>query len=126
MQVTIDATLAEANAAISAECCTESRELHQRDRRGRQVRAAARRQSVNILGLRNARTIIDAALAGLPEDAPERAALEQVSRFARLAADNLDLSEADPRLDRQAGPGQADVVEGTSVVARRVRAPRSR
>ena len=49
--------------------------------------------SVDILGLRNARTIIDAALAGLPEDAPERVALEQVSRFAGLAADNLDLSK---------------------------------
>ena len=39
------------------------------------------------------RAIIDAALAGLPKDAPERVALEQVSRFARLAADNLDLSK---------------------------------
>ena len=49
--------------------------------------------SVDILGLRNARKIIDSALAGLPEDAPERVALEQVSRFAGLAADNLDLSK---------------------------------
>ena len=49
--------------------------------------------SVDILGLRNARSIIEAAIAGLPKDAPERVALEQVSRFAGLAADNLDLSK---------------------------------
>jgi ABC-2 type transport system permease protein len=49
--------------------------------------------TVDILGLRNAQTIIDAARAGLPPKAPERAALAQVSRFARLAADNLDLSK---------------------------------
>ena len=49
--------------------------------------------SVDILGLRNSRAIIDAALAGLPKNAPERTALEQVSRFARLAGDNLDLSK---------------------------------
>ena len=48
---------------------------------------------VEILGLRNARTLIDTSLRGLPEDAPERPALQQVSRFARLAADNLDLSK---------------------------------
>ena len=48
---------------------------------------------VDILGLRNARSIIEAAIAGLPKDAPERVALEQVSRFAGLAADNLDLSK---------------------------------
>jgi ABC-type multidrug transport system permease subunit len=48
---------------------------------------------VEILGLRNARTLIDSSLAGLPEDAPQRAPLQQVSRFARLAADNLDLSK---------------------------------
>jgi ABC-2 type transport system permease protein len=48
---------------------------------------------VQILGLRNARTLIDSSLKGLPADAPERPALQQVSRFAKLAADNLDLSK---------------------------------
>jgi ABC-type transport system involved in cytochrome c biogenesis permease component len=48
---------------------------------------------VDILGLRRAETIIEAAAASLPKDAPERIALEQVARFARLAADNLDVSK---------------------------------
>ena len=48
---------------------------------------------VQILGLRNAQTLIDTSLKGLPADAPERAPLQQVSRFARLAAENLDLSK---------------------------------
>jgi len=49
--------------------------------------------TIDILGLRRAQTIIEAAVASLPEDAPERIALTQVARFARLAADNLDVSE---------------------------------
>ena len=48
---------------------------------------------VNILGLETAHAIIDGARAALPQDASERVALEQVSRFARLAADNLDVSK---------------------------------
>jgi ABC-type transport system involved in cytochrome c biogenesis permease component len=49
--------------------------------------------AIDILGLRRASTIIQAAVASLPRDAPERVALEQVARFARLAADNLDVSK---------------------------------
>jgi ABC-type transport system involved in cytochrome c biogenesis permease component len=49
--------------------------------------------AIDILGLRRAQTIIEAAFQGLPKDAPERVALEQVARFARLAADNLDVSK---------------------------------
>ena len=49
---------------------------------------------VDILGLeqRAARSSTRAA-ATLPQDSRERAALEQVARFARLAADNLDVSK---------------------------------
>ena len=89
---TIDATLAEANAAISAEVLKESAKYLNVIVAGGKV-ALPLVGSVDILGLRNARKIIDSALAGLPEDAPERVALEQVSRFAGLAADNLDLSK---------------------------------
>ena len=89
---TIDATLAEANAAISAEVLRESAKYLNVIVAGGKV-ALPLVGSVDILGLRNARKIIDAALAELPEDAPERVALEQVSRFAGLAADNLDLSK---------------------------------
>jgi ABC-2 type transport system permease protein len=50
-------------------------------------------QEVNVLGLRRSEAIINAALGSLPEGAPERVALEQVARFARLASDNLDISK---------------------------------
>ena len=46
-----------------------------------------------VLGLQRSRTIIEASIASLPEDAPERIALAQVSSFAKLAIDNLDLSD---------------------------------
>jgi ABC-2 type transport system permease protein len=50
-------------------------------------------QEFNVLGLRNSQRIIDAAIASLPEDSPVAGSLEQVSRFAELASDNLDVSE---------------------------------
>lgn len=46
-----------------------------------------------VLGLQRSRTILEASIASLPRDAPERAALAQVSSFAKLAIDNLDLSD---------------------------------
>jgi len=49
--------------------------------------------TIDILGLRRAEAIMRAAIATLPKDAPERVALEQVARFAKLAADNLDVSK---------------------------------
>ena len=49
--------------------------------------------NVDILGLRRSQAIIEAAVRSLPKDAPERVALTQVARFARLAADNLDVSK---------------------------------
>jgi ABC-2 type transport system permease protein len=89
---TISSTLAEANAAISAEVLKESAKYLNVIVAGGKV-ALPIVGSVEILGLRNARSIIEAAIAGLPQDAPERVTLEQVARFARLAADNLDLSK---------------------------------
>jgi ABC-2 type transport system permease protein len=50
-------------------------------------------QSFNVLGLRNSQRIIDAAIASLPADNAQRDALAQVSRFAELASDNLDVSK---------------------------------
>jgi ABC-type transport system involved in cytochrome c biogenesis permease component len=49
--------------------------------------------SINILGLEKARAIIDGVQATLPRSSGERAALQQVSNFARLAAENLDVSK---------------------------------
>jgi len=50
-------------------------------------------QDFVVLGLRKSETILRAAIESLPRRAPERAALEQVARFARLASDNLDISK---------------------------------
>ena len=89
---TIDSTLAEANAAISAEVLKESAKYLNVIVAGGKV-ALPIVGDVDILGLRRARAIIEATLATLPEDAPQRPGLEQVSRFAGLAADNLDISK---------------------------------
>ncbi|HEX8105273.1 MAG TPA: ABC transporter permease [Solirubrobacteraceae bacterium] len=50
-------------------------------------------RSFSVLGLERSRTILEATIASLPRDAPERIALRQVSDFAKLAIDNLDLSD---------------------------------
>jgi ABC-2 type transport system permease protein len=50
-------------------------------------------QKFNVLGLRNSERIIRAAMAALPAEDPQRAALDQVVRFAKLASDNLDVSK---------------------------------
>jgi ABC-type multidrug transport system permease subunit len=92
VQDTINSTLADANQAISAEVLRESARYLNVIVAGGKV-ALPIIGSVDILGLRNAQKIVDAARAGLPANAPERAALAQVSRFARLAAENLDLSK---------------------------------
>jgi len=49
--------------------------------------------SFNVLGLANARAILQGAIRELPRGSPQRAALEQVVRFATLAIDNLDFTD---------------------------------
>jgi len=92
VQDTIESTLADANQAISAEVLREAARYLNVIVAGGEVGLPIV-GTVDILGLRNARAIIEAARSNLPAGAPERAALEQVSRFARLAADNLDVSK---------------------------------
>jgi ABC-2 type transport system permease protein len=89
---TIASTLADANAAISAEVLKESARYLNVIVAGGEV-GLPLVGKVDILGLRRARAIIEATLATLPKDAPQRSGLEQVSRFAGLAADNLDISK---------------------------------
>jgi ABC-2 type transport system permease protein len=48
-------------------------------------------RTLNVLGLNNSITILEAVRADLPPD--KRPALDQVIQFSRLAADNLDLSD---------------------------------
>jgi len=92
VEATIDATLANANKALSDEIFKQSARYLNLIVTGGSLSLPVV-GDVDILGLRNAQTIIDGAIAGLPEDSSSRVALQQVSRFARLAADNLDVSK---------------------------------
>jgi ABC-2 type transport system permease protein len=88
----IRSRLAEANAALSRQVLTAAgRDLDLVVKGGKVSFPFV--GSVQVLGLRRAQTLLDASLAQLPPDAPERPALQQVRSFAKLAADNLDLSK---------------------------------
>jgi ABC-2 type transport system permease protein len=92
VEATIDATLADANGALSEEVFKEAARYLNLIVAGGSLSLPVVGE-VEILGLRNAQRIIDATIAGLPEDSSSRVALQQVTRFARLAADNLDVSK---------------------------------
>jgi ABC-type multidrug transport system permease subunit len=92
VEATIDATLADANKALSDEILKEAAGYLNLIVVGGTL-SLPLVGDVEILGLRNSQRIIDAAMEGLPPDSSARAALQQVSRFARLAADNLDVSQ---------------------------------
>ena len=92
VEATIDATLADANRALSDEVFKQAARYLNLIVVGGSLSLPVVGE-VDILGLRNAQRIIDGTLAGLPEDSGSRVALQQVSRFARLAADNLDVSK---------------------------------
>ncbi len=48
----------------------------------------------DIAGLKKSKALIDSVLTRTPQSSPDRDALERVSKFAQLAIDNLDLSDA--------------------------------
>jgi ABC-2 type transport system permease protein len=105
VESTIAATLADANKALSDEIFKEAAGYLNLIVAGGSIDLPVV-GDVDILGLRNAQTIIDGALAQMPEDDPSRRPLEQVSRFAQLAAENLDVSE--PILESIATPVAVD------------------
>ena len=75
VEATIEARLAEANQALSDAVLTEAAGYIDVIVSGGEV-SVPLLGSVDILGLERARTIIDSVAAGLPQDAPERIALE--------------------------------------------------
>jgi ABC-type multidrug transport system permease subunit len=88
----IRSRLAEANAALSDQVLTEAgRDLDLVVKGGKVSFPFV--GSVQVLGLRRAQALLDASLAQLPASAPQRPALQRVRAFAKLAADNLDLSQ---------------------------------
>jgi hypothetical protein len=92
VEATMEARLAEANDALSDAVLREAAGYIDVIVTGGEVEVPIV-GNIDILGLRRAQAIVEAAIAGLPEDAPERIALGQVARFAELAAENLDVSK---------------------------------
>jgi hypothetical protein len=90
VESTIEARLAEANAALSEAVLREAAGYIDVIVRGGEIPLPLL-GAVQILGLERSKQIIDSVAEGLPER--DRAALEQVSRFAGLAAENLDVSQ---------------------------------
>lgn len=100
VQATIDAQLAEANAALSAKIRDVAIEDLRVLTEGGEIVTPLGRQT--LLGLRTAKDLLDAALAELPEDAPARAGLERVDDFANQAL--IGLGFATPALRAVAEP----------------------
>jgi ABC-2 type transport system permease protein len=50
-------------------------------------------RTLNILGLKKTKTILDATIATLPKNSANRIALQQVTQFAQLAIENLNVSD---------------------------------
>ena len=92
VESTIRSRLAEANSALSDVVLKEAAGYIDIVVRGGKVNLPIV-GAVDILGLERSRQLIDAAAARLPHGDPARVALEQVSRCARLAAQNLDVSK---------------------------------
>jgi ABC-type multidrug transport system permease subunit len=91
VESTIRSQLAEANAALSDAVLAEAARYLDIVVKGGKI-SIPFLGSADVLGLRRSQTIVDGVIAGLPKGDARRVALEQVSRFARLAGDNLDVS----------------------------------
>jgi ABC-type transport system involved in cytochrome c biogenesis permease component len=91
VEATIKARLADANAALSRRFTAVAGDYLDLLLRGGSLTLFGRQ--LDVLGLANAKKIVDGTIAGMPADDPNRRALEQVSRFGKLAIDNLDLTD---------------------------------
>jgi len=86
----VDARLADANQALSEKLTTTAASYLKILLDGGSFDVGG--SSVDVLGLRTTKAILDATLTQLPPGSPDRDALERVSRFSKVAVDNLDLS----------------------------------
>jgi ABC-type multidrug transport system permease subunit len=110
VESTIDAKLAQANAALS----DRLREVALQDLQllinGGTLRTPIR--NFDLLGLRNARDILDATATALPPASPRRKSLQQVASFAGLALDGLSLARGGLQAVSQPVSVQRTVVGG--------------
>lgn len=90
VESTIKARLADANAALSKKYEQVTLRYIDMLLDGGEITILGR--DVPILGLRSSSRILESVMATMPRDAPSRAALDQVNRFATLAIQNLGVS----------------------------------
>jgi len=90
VQDTIKAEVQDANSALTKQFTKIALNYLDLISRGGEISIFGK--SFNVLGLEKAEAIVNAAQAGLPRNDPLRGQLGQVSNFARLARENLDLS----------------------------------
>lgn len=86
----VDARLADANQALSKKLSTTAAEYLKVLLDGGAFDFGG--QKIDVLGLKTTKAILDATLTRFPQGSPDRDALERVSRFSKIAVDNLDLS----------------------------------
>jgi ABC-2 type transport system permease protein len=91
VESTIEARLAEANQALSGEITKLGASYLDILLKGGTIDLFL--QKFEVLGLERSEQILRDRAAQLPRGSPERTDLERVARFARLATDNLDLSD---------------------------------
>jgi ABC-2 type transport system permease protein len=91
VKTTIEAQLGEANRALSDRLTGIAAQYLDIIVTGGNIKLFG--QTLTILGLERSNTILRAQINQLDADDPARAALEQVARFAGLAAENLNISE---------------------------------
>jgi ABC-2 type transport system permease protein len=91
VESTVESRLADANGALSKNLTTLAAKYIGIVTSGGDFTLLG--QDVSVLGLKRSAAILDGVIASLPAASGQRAALEPVARFARLAADNLDVSK---------------------------------
>jgi ABC-type multidrug transport system permease subunit len=90
VQDTIKAEVQDANTALTKQFTRIALNYLDLISKGGQISIFGK--SFDVLGLAKAQAIVEAAQAGLPAGSPLKGDLGQVANFARLARDNLDLS----------------------------------
>jgi ABC-type transport system involved in cytochrome c biogenesis permease component len=91
VQSTIDARVADLNKAVSTKLTQVSAGYLDILLSGGKFSILGR--DFDILGLKRSKALVDSVLTRTPRGSPDREALERVSAFARLAIDNLSLSD---------------------------------
>jgi ABC-type transport system involved in cytochrome c biogenesis permease component len=91
VESTINSRVAELNKAVSGKLTQIAAGYLEILLRGGSFEILGR--ELHVLGLERSRALIDSVLTREPRGSPERLALQQVSNFAQLAIDNLDLSD---------------------------------